>query len=319
MPDIFDVSRNLMAIASKAGNPFALDGAEEKRAAEAYLSAEMKALELSDADCCTMKMAKRALDAIRKSDDGAPLFVNPLFGDDPDIFCWFLCIGRPLVDILEPLPAGHLVSFKVYSGGSMWWGNVVAKVGVTGTEWDYITAPLVAVRSRYAKADPADGAVAADKANDFMDALGAALGRFEEVVGRKAGTDRDVGGFAGNMKLERGEEEGQQDCINEFLTARQAIALFSTAGLMNGWKFNWSDHEFQIGPTFQGGGVIHKAIKISDEYGTIYAVDTWLEDNGRPAVVLPVGIYEEYFRKRSWRDLYPPFMGLPPRDEEEGF
>lgn len=295
MNDLNRIDQKLIDIAAQGGNRLALDSAEEKEAAERLLEAEIQALQESDGDCCIIAMAEQALEAIKQADDTKALFVNPLFGDEPDLGCWPLCLGDPHRAILTPLDGEHAASFRVYSGGTSLWDIDASKVGVTQSEWTYIVEPLVALQRKAEATDAVDeGVVAAERSNDLLSALSDSLGRYETVVGRKAGTDKDIGGFAGNSAMLVGREEGQQDCINELHTARQALAAFQSAGLLMGWRVDPEQSVARI--SFgEDGGVIHAAPRIIDPDGLPFAVDTWMMSNGAGADIVPETMFETFF------------------------
>ncbi len=315
MNDLNRIDQKLIDIAAQGGNRLALDSAEEKEAAERLLEAEIQALQESDADCCIIAMAEQALEAIKQADDTKALFVNRLFGDEPDLGCWPLCLGDPHRAILTPLDDDRAASFRVYSGGTSIWGGDAHEVGITQSEWTYIVEPLVGLQT---KAETAVDDNAAERSNALMSALSDALGRYETVVGRKAGTDKDIGGFAGNSAMLIGREEGQQDCINELHTARQALVAFQSAGLLMGWRV---DPEQSVARISWGtdGSVIHAAPRVIDPLGVPFAVDTWMMGNGAGADIVPEAMFETFYfseRKAAEKAILEELLSGPPSRHE---
>jgi hypothetical protein len=106
-----------------------------------------------------------------------------------------------------------------------------------------------------------------------------AIGRFETIVGKLTGTDKDVG----DTFKQTGD--GQLDCVDESTNTSIYLDLLRQKGLL---RFHAIEQP-QIRLPFSGGGYwIHQTAVIRDlKTGQQYAVDSWFDDNGHPAYVVP--------------------------------
>lgn len=107
-----------------------------------------------------------------------------------------------------------------------------------------------------------------------------AIGVFETIVGAMAGTDKDIHGTFIKMG------KGQLDCVDESTNTTIYLDLLRQRGHL-------TFHEIeqpQIRLPFIGGGRwTHQTATIRDlKTGERYAVDSWFEDNGYPAHVVPL-------------------------------
>ncbi|MCP5371433.1 MAG: hypothetical protein H6907_06820 [Hyphomicrobiales bacterium] len=136
------------------------------------------------------------------------------------------------------------------------------QLGFTADEWAQITAPL---REPVPTA-PAERA-----------ALAQVVALFETAVAPKAGTGADIGGtFPGMWR------PGQLDCVDESWNTGTLLRLLAGDGLLR-WH--------APGPPAQrglaAGGWPHvTATVVESRGGGRYAVDSWFEDNGRPAHIV---------------------------------
>ncbi|CAG0949999.1 hypothetical protein MTYP_00136 [Methylophilaceae bacterium] len=106
-----------------------------------------------------------------------------------------------------------------------------------------------------------------------------AVGRLEQIVGAKTGTDTDRGGTLGNS-----DYPGQMDCNDEAINTSTYVKLLIQHGLVihhelldvrrRGFFFNGWPHTT---------AVIRETATQQQ-----YALDAWFYDNGHPAVVLPL-------------------------------
>ncbi|WP_299616002.1 hypothetical protein [Pelagibius sp.] len=111
----------------------------------------------------------------------------------------------------------------------------------------------------------------------------------EQAVGRKTGTHRDEGGtfnaFSGNSQL---------DCVDETSNTSVYLTLMAKAGYLKWHKIRgWAGRGI-----FIDGEWPHQSAVVEElQSKRAYAVDTWFEDNGRPAHVVPL---------EDWRDGWIP-------------
>lgn len=112
-----------------------------------------------------------------------------------------------------------------------------------------------------------------------------AIGAFERVVGPLTGTDVDVKGTftamgAGKMG------QGQLDCVDESTNSTIYLMLLKQKGLLN---FHEIEQPQVRWPILSGRGWMHQtAVLTEKETGEQYAIDSWFEDNGAPAHVVPL-------------------------------
>jgi hypothetical protein len=107
-----------------------------------------------------------------------------------------------------------------------------------------------------------------------------AIGLIEMLVGPKAGTSGDVGGTFEGV----GRGKGQLDCEDEAANTTQYLSMMQNDGLIKfhaiaGWA--WRGHFINGWP--------HTATVIealADK--TRWSVDSWFENNGKPAHVVPL-------------------------------
>lgn len=115
-----------------------------------------------------------------------------------------------------------------------------------------------------------------------------AIGEFERIVGPLTGTDRDVG----DTFKQTGD--GQLDCVDESTNTTIYLDLLRQRGHL---RFHDIEQP-QIRLPFTGGGYwIHQTAVIRDrESGEKYAVDSWFDDNGQPAYIVPFDAW-----KHGWK------------------
>lgn len=107
-----------------------------------------------------------------------------------------------------------------------------------------------------------------------------AIGKFESIVGPLTGTDKDVGDTFKKMG------EGQLDCVDESTNSTIYLDLLKQRGLL---KFHHIEQPQIRLPIVGGGFWVHQtAVITDDETGEEYAVDSWFDDNGKPAYVVPL-------------------------------
>jgi hypothetical protein len=150
-----------------------------------------------------------------------------------------------------------------------------AQVGLTELEWHPVAALF---------AEPA-----AD-ARSERGRIAMAIGILEAAVGRKSGTAEDLGGtftaFSGDDQL---------DCYDETTNTSVYLTLLARAGYLKWHKpSGWAGR----GAFIDGAWPHQTAVVVEIASGQAYAVDSWFEDNGRAAHVMPLEIW-----RAGW---YPP-------------
>lgn len=122
-----------------------------------------------------------------------------------------------------------------------------------------------------------------ENAEQERSAIANAIAAMERTVGAKTGTDTDRGGTFGNSAY-----PGQLDCNDESVNSTTYLKLMLQADLI---QF----HEVMDTKTrnFFFNGWPHTTAVIRDKQsGQLYAVDSWFYDNGVPAVILPLEVWQ---------------------------
>jgi hypothetical protein len=116
-----------------------------------------------------------------------------------------------------------------------------------------------------------------------------AVGAFERVVGPLTGTDVDIEGTF----LKTGK--GQLDCVDESTNTTIYLMLLKQRGLL---RFHEIEQPQVRWPILSGRGWMHQTAVLTEKAtGVQYAIDSWFEDNGKPAWVVPLD---------AWRDGWHP-------------
>jgi hypothetical protein len=136
-------------------------------------------------------------------------------------------------------------------------------------EWAAVTAPL---------AEPA-----ADAADERVQ-IAETVAVFEQRAGAKAGTTTDIGGTIKGFF-----HPGQLDCIDETSNTNTLLAMLERDGLLR-WHRR-GEHATRL--VILSDGVPHfTATVVENASGQIYAVDSWFRDNGLPADVVPLEVWQ---------------------------
>lgn len=115
-----------------------------------------------------------------------------------------------------------------------------------------------------------------------------AIGEFETIVGALTGTDRDVGDTF------KKTGDGQLDCVDESTNTTIYLDLMRQMGLL---KFHAIEQPQIRLPISGGGWWVHQTAVIRDtDTNILYAVDSWFDDNGYPAYVVPFDAW-----KTGWK------------------
>ncbi|GAB4365121.1 MAG: hypothetical protein Kow00114_22120 [Kiloniellaceae bacterium] len=140
-----------------------------------------------------------------------------------------------------------------------------SQVGLTAQEWDPV-ADLFAERA-------ASAAIERGR-------IASAIGILEAAVGRKTGTATDRGGTFNAMS-----GNDQFDCVDETTNTSVYLTLLATSGYLQWHRLEgWAGR----GALIDGSWPHQSAVVVEIASGRAYAVDSWFEDNGRAAHVVPL-------------------------------
>lgn len=149
-----------------------------------------------------------------------------------------------------------------------------SEVGLSEREWE----PVADLFSEPA----ASAAVERDR-------IATAVGLIEAAVAPRAGTVGDVGGTLNAFGVTAGGDTGfdnQLDCIDETTNTSVYLTLLAQAGYLKWHRIDgWAGRGSVIG----GGGWPHQTAVIVELHSKrAYAVDSWFEDNGEAAYMVPL-------------------------------
>lgn len=119
-------------------------------------------------------------------------------------------------------------------------------------------------------------------------AIARAIRRFEQLVGPRTGTDRDLGGtFPGAFRA------SQMDCIDESTNTTTYLQLLDKAGMLH-----WHDilKPSTRLPIPRGWWPHTSAVIRERATGTKYVVDSWFDANGKPPHIVELSVW-----KRGWK------------------
>lgn len=133
-------------------------------------------------------------------------------------------------------------------------------------DWAAVLAPL---------------ATPAGDAPDERTRIGLALARFEEIVGRKTGTETDVGG----LTFRTAGDPTQLDCMDETTNTTTYLTLLQTRGVL---RWHRVSRPASRGVFLDGRWYHETAVLMEQAGGAEFAVDSWFEDNGKPPHILPL-------------------------------
>jgi hypothetical protein len=171
--------------------------------------------------------------------------------------------GNTIARILHQQPM--LASFDMCQGGGC---AEVSHVAITEAEWQKVTVIF--------DREPQD-------AEQERNKIAQAIGVIEDIVGAKTGTSNDRGGTFGNSAF-----RGQLDCNDEATNSTTYMKLMLQAGLLQFHKI--LDTKTR---NFFFNGWPHTTAVIEDKQSKVrYAVDSWFYDNGMPAVIVPLTLWQ---------------------------
>lgn len=149
-----------------------------------------------------------------------------------------------------------------------------SQVGLTAQDW----APLASLF-----AEPAASA-AIERSR-----IATAIGLIETAVGHQTGTSGDVGGTLNAFGVAGGGTTGfdnQFDCFDETTNTSVYLTLLMQAGYMKWHRIEgWAGRGSLIG---SDGWPHQTAVIVELQSGRAYAVDSWFEDNGQAAYMVPL-------------------------------
>ena len=149
-----------------------------------------------------------------------------------------------------------------------------SRVDLTGRDW----APVAALF-----AEPAASAAVE------RERIATAVGLIEAAVGPQAGTVGDVGGTLNAFGVTAGGNTGfdnQLDCIDETTNTSVYLTLLAQAGYLKWHRIDgWAGRGSLIG---SDGWPHQTAVIIALQSKRAYAVDSWFEDNGHAAYMVPL-------------------------------
>jgi hypothetical protein len=154
-----------------------------------------------------------------------------------------------------------------------------SEVGLTELEWDPVADLL---------AEPAPDA------RIERGRIAMAIGIVESAVGRKAGTSKDRGGTFNAMS-----GNDQFDCYDETTNTSVYLTLLARAGYLKWHRLEgWAGR----GALIDGAWPHQTAVVVEIASGHAYAVDSWFEDNGRAAHVVPLEEWRAGWRPAGFSD-----------------
>lgn len=121
-----------------------------------------------------------------------------------------------------------------------------------------------------------------------------AIGILESAVGPKAGTAEDRGGTFNALS-----GNDQFDCYDETTNTSVYLTLLAKAGLLKWHRLEgWAGR----GALIDGAWPHQTAVVVEIASGRAYAVDSWFEDNGRAAHVVPLEEWRAGWRPAGFSD-----------------
>jgi len=130
----------------------------------------------------------------------------------------------------------------------------------------------------------------AKSAEQEREKIAKTIGVFEQVVGKVTNTEHDREGTF----LQTGD--GQLDCVDESTNTTVYMMLLKQRGLL---PFHEIEQPQVRYPILSGRGWMHQTAVITEKKtGAQFAIDSWYEDNGRPAYVVPLEEWRQGWHPR---------------------
>jgi len=153
-----------------------------------------------------------------------------------------------------------------------------SQMGLSEAEWDPVAGLF---------AEPAASAAVE------RERIASAIGLIEAATGRRAGTASDVGGTLNAFGVSSGGTTGfddQFDCFDETTNTSVYLTLLAEAGHLKWHRIDgWAGRGSLIG---SDGWPHQTAVIVELQSRRAYAVDSWFEDNGDAAYMVPL---EEWY------------------------
>ena len=111
--------------------------------------------------------------------------------------------------------------------------------------------------------------------------IGQAVVVFEQLVGRKTGTDTDKGGLTHSV----GGNPTQLDCIDETTNTTIYLTLLHARGVL---RWHRAGQAASRGFFLDGRWHHETAVLLELASGAEFAIDSWFEDNGKPPLIVPL-------------------------------
>lgn len=140
------------------------------------------------------------------------------------------------------------------------------EVFLTAAEWAQVTAPF----------DPPAASAEGERRQ-----IGQAVALLEQVVGRKTGTDADKGG----LSYIAGGDPTQLDCMDETTNTTTYVTLLQKHGLL---RWHEAGQPASRGFFLDARWYHETAVLVERVSGTEYAIDSWVDDNGKPPLIEPL-------------------------------
>ena len=141
-----------------------------------------------------------------------------------------------------------------------------SEVVLSAEEWAQVTAPF----------NPP-----AASPEDERRQIGQAVALLEQVVGRKTGTDLDKGGLT---YIVAGDPT-QLDCMDETTNTTTYVTLLQKHGLLH---WHQAGQPASRGFFFDVRWYHETAVLVERASGAEYAIDSWIDDNGKPPLIEPL-------------------------------
>lgn len=204
-------------------------------------------------------------------------------------------LAAVLAPVLAPLLAAGLGACQ-NPGGK--YDQMMAERGVAGASRESFTVCHghgCRLRSQLSFSEQAWAPVAqlfaapAPSAAAERDRVGQAIGLIEAAAGRETGTSRDVGGTLNAFGVSSGGTTGfddQFDCYDETTNTSTYLTLLAQAGYLKWHRIDgWAGRGSLIG---SDGWPHQTAVIVELQSRRAWAVDSWFEDNGQPAYMVPL-------------------------------
>lgn len=158
--------------------------------------------------------------------------------------------------------------------------KIVSEIKLTDKDWQQIMR-LFRPKAKNAETERAQ--------------IAKAVGLLERLVGPRDGTAHDVRGTF------RDTGDDQLDCVDESTNTTAILALLQNENLLT---FHTVQAPTVRLPIIHAGRWPHQTAVIREnKTGTLYAVDSWFQDNGHDADIIDLKTWKEGWKPESVRDF----------------